>query len=86
MPIFQLMPMFNNFWLASYYVLWALYFYFSVMQIREGYPFASYKSLFKTDTSHLTFFGWKLYYTIPFIWELKVITDWTVTATCLELT
>merc|ERR1712216_496224 len=53
---------------------------------KEGYPFQAYKNHFKTDTSHLTFFGWKLYRATPFMWELKVITDWTVTATCLELT
>ena len=26
-----------------------------------------------------------MYKAIPFLWEMKVITDWTVTATCLDL-
>ena len=28
-PQFQIMPMLNNYWLALYYLLWCLYFYYS---------------------------------------------------------
>jgi hypothetical protein len=28
---------------------------------------------------------WRTYKAIPFIWEMKVIIDWTVTSTCLDL-
>lgn len=46
---------------------------------------APYKQTFSEDTSFLTFFAWRLYKAIPFIWEMKVIIDWTVTSTCLDL-
>ena len=29
--------------------------------------------------------AFRVYKAIPFLWEMKVITDWTVTATCLDL-
>ena len=41
--------------------------------------------MFQKDTSFLTTNGWRAYKAIPFIWEMKVIIDWTVTSTCLDL-
>jgi len=41
--------------------------------------------MFSKDTSFLTTNGWRAYKAIPFIWEMKVIIDWTVTSTCLDL-
>ena len=46
---------------------------------------APYKQAFSNDTSLITQFAWKTYKAIPFIWEMKVIIDWTVTSTCLDL-
>ena len=85
-PQFQIMPMCHNYWLVAYYLSWGLYFYYSGLQIKEGYPFQAYKNYFKHDTQHVTFAVFKVYKAVPFMWELKVITDWTVTSTCLELT
>ncbi len=77
--------MFKNPWLIVYYCFWSFYFYFSAMQIKHGYPMAPYKQTFSNDTSFLTYWSWRLYKVIPFIWEMKVIIDWTVTSTCLDL-
>lgn len=37
------------------------------------------------DTSFWTVNLFRLYRGLPFIWEMKVIMDWTVTTTCLDL-
>ena len=37
------------------------------------------------DTSFGTVMLFRIYRAIPFIWEMKVIIDWTVTHTCLDL-
>jgi hypothetical protein len=84
-PIYQLAPMYFNPWLVFYYIFWSFYFYYSALQIKYGYPMAPYKQMFSKDTSFLTTNGWRAYKAIPFIWEMKVIIDWTVTSTCLDL-
>lgn len=84
-PLYQLAPLSHNPWLVIYYIFWCFYFYYSAKQIKYGYPMAPYKQTFSDDTSFLTFLAWRLYKAIPFIWEMKVIIDWTVTSTCLDL-
>jgi len=37
------------------------------------------------DTSFGQTLLFKLYKAVPFLWEMKVIIDWTVTSTCLDL-
>lgn len=37
------------------------------------------------DTSFTTVTLFRIYRALPFIWEMKVIIDWTVTHTCLDL-
>lgn len=37
------------------------------------------------DTSFVTSYAFKVYKALPFLWEMKVIVDWTVTLTCLDL-
>jgi hypothetical protein len=37
------------------------------------------------DTSWYTVMLFRIYRALPFIWEMKVIIDWTVTHTCLDL-
>lgn len=68
-----------------YYILFLAYFYFSGLQISKGFPRAPYKQTFLRDTSPLYVGMYYAYKVIPFVWEMKVITDWTVTNTCLDL-
>ena len=84
-PLYQLAPMYQNPWLVIYYVFWCIYFYFSALQIRHGYPMSPYKQAFQHNTSYVSYLAWRMYKAIPFIWEMKVIIDWTVTSTCLDL-
>lgn len=84
-PQHQLAPMRQNPWLVFFYFFWSYYFYNSALQIKHGFPMQPYKQAFSNDTSTLTYYAWRTYKAIPFIWEMKVIIDWTVTSTCLDL-
>mmetsp|Transcript_22704 Transcript_22704/g.17128 ORF Transcript_22704/g.17128 Transcript_22704/m.17128 type:complete len:190 (+) Transcript_22704:1573-2142(+) len=67
------------------YLLWAIYFGLSALQIRDGYPQKPYKPQFTKDVSIVQYLLFKTYTLIPFIWEMKVTTDWTFTKTTLDL-
>lgn len=71
--------------LIMIYLLWAYYFVNSALQIRYGYPQAPFKAPFIRDTSYFTVWVFRIYKAMPFLWEMKVIIDWTVTSTCLDL-
>ncbi len=75
----------QNGYVKVYYCLWLAHFTFSALQIRYGYPIAPYKQTFLRDTSPMIIWLYRIYRAIPFLWEMKVITDWTVTTTCLDL-
>lgn len=85
LPIHQGIKLSKNFSLLVYYGLWVAHFIFAALQIRDGYPQAPYKQTFMRDTSMFMVNLFRLYRSIPFIWEMKVIIDWTVTNTCLDL-
>ena len=68
-----------------YYLLWAAHFIYSGLQIRYGYPTQPYEATFLRDTSPKYVYLWYAYRSTPFLWEMCVITDWTVTKTCLDL-
>ena len=67
------------------YLLWCLHLVFAGLQIKHGYPQAPYKTTFMRDTSFTTVLLFRIYRALPFIWEMKVIIDWTVSHTCLDL-
>lgn len=85
LPIGNATPMSFNFSLCLMYFLCMAYLCTSAVQIREGYPCAPYKQPFEKDTSFQTGLFFRAYKAIPFLWEMKVIIDWTVTATSLDL-
>jgi len=71
--------------LVILYFIWILYFVSSALQIKYGYPQAPFKPPFTRDTSFLKVWAFRIYKAMPFLWEMKVIIDWTVTSTCLDL-
>jgi piezo-type mechanosensitive ion channel component 1/2 len=71
--------------LIFYYLIWLYYFTLSALQLRDGYPQAPFKAPFIRDTRFLTVWAFRIYKAMPFLWEMKVIIDWTVTITCLDL-
>jgi len=71
--------------MVIFYLLWVVHFVFAGLQIKHGYPQAPYKQTFMRDTSVFKVTLFRVYKAIPFLWEMKVIIDWTVTSTCLDL-
>ena len=68
-----------------FYLLWVVYFAFSALQIKHGYPQAPYEQAFVRETGEISKLFFRLFKGIPFLWEMKVITDWVVTTTSLDL-
>lgn len=85
MPSKQGIKLSKNIALLFNYLLWICHFAFAALQLKHGYPQAPYKTTFMRDTSFMTVMLFRVYRAIPFIWEMKVIIDWTVTHTCLDL-
>ena len=85
MPAKQGIRLSKNPALLVNYLLWVCHFIFAGLQLKHGYPQAPYKTTFMRDTSFTTVNLFRLYRGVPFIWEMKVIIDWTVTHTCLDL-
>jgi hypothetical protein len=85
LPRQNALPICGKVSLVINYFLWVYYFVESCLQLKHGYPQAPYKAPFIRDTSFLTVWVFRLYKAIPFLWEMKVIIDWTVTTTCLDL-
>ena len=72
-------------YVMMFYVLWMVYFIHSGLQIKHGYPQAPYEQAFMRDTSEAQKWIFRIFKAIPFLWEMKVITDWIVTRTSLDL-
>lgn len=56
----------------------------SALQIRYGLPELR-KGTFINPTSPINKLIFKIYWSIPFLLEIKTITDWTFTKTSLDL-
>ncbi len=75
----------QNWALIVAYLLYVVYFIYSAMQIRTGLPeIRSVNSLTKND-SVINKWIFQCYLAVPFLWELRTITDWTFTKTALDL-
>ena len=77
--------MYSNWALVGCYILWLIYFFASAAQIKHGFPQEPFKPPFTTDVDGLTVMAFRIYNNIPFLWEMKVIVDWTITRTSLDL-
>ena len=75
----------SNWALIIAYLLYLVYFFYSAIQIRTGHPeIRDVNSLTKKD-SNINKWIFQGYLAIPFLWELRTITDWTFTKTALDL-
>lgn len=80
----------NNFgsnpWLVAFYCLYMLYFWFSAAQIRHGYPEIRRSNFimnrYDDGISGDLLFLWSM---IPFLLEIKVLLDWTMSKTALDI-
>lgn len=87
----------NNGYAEFYMLLQLFYIYFSARQIQEGfdwecfittsYPHKTTRVLekVKDDVSLWSYYSYKLYTSIPFIYEINTLLEWTTTKTVLEM-
>ena len=75
----------ENYYLIVFYLIFCLYFMFSALQIRQGYPDWKEPSSLtsKVDAFHMN--GNLIFYSLPFMLELKTILDWCFTKTSLDI-
>lgn len=75
----------DNWSLIIFYLLYCLYFYYSALQIRYGYPELMKGNLFTKSPSAISKLGFQIFRAIPFLLELKIFTDWSFTRTGLDV-
>ena len=74
-----------NPFLLGFYLLYCAYFLISALQIRFGLPEFRKGSFAMGDTGPINKAMFQGYLAIPFILELKIVSDWTFTRTSLDL-
>ena len=74
-----------NWALWAFYLLYCIYFYFSALQIRFGLPELRKGNFTMEGTTPINKAAFKTFQAIPFLWELRIVTDWTFTKTSLDL-
>jgi hypothetical protein len=67
------------------YVLCSFYFLVSALQVRYGYPVSEINQVFTQSSERLNSTAFQIYRAIPFLYELRIIIDWTFTTTALDL-
>ncbi|CAD8103233.1 unnamed protein product [Paramecium sonneborni] len=75
----------ESYYLIFAYILVCIYFIISSVQIRYGYPIQKYTQIFTNSHKPANSMAFKIYRMIPFLYELRVIIDWTFTTTALDL-
>lgn len=76
---------FNNTSLMILYLLFCIYFYFSSVQIKYGFPLVTKGQYFAGSTRLSNRIAFKIYRNVPFLYEMRAILDWTITRTSLDL-
>jgi hypothetical protein len=79
----------NNFhyngYLIAFYIFYLFYLIFSAVQIHYGLLDMRKKSLFMRGDNYFYSNSFKIFNAIPFLYELKLMIDWTITPTALDL-
>ena len=83
-------PLIKNSALSVYYLEFMVYIVVSVLQLREGLPRIMKESLrpeksYHVITDKIQEIRFIIYRAIPFLDELRILIDWTVSKTCLDL-
>jgi hypothetical protein len=73
-----------NPWLIVIYVLYCLYFYLSALQIKKGLPELMQTYFMMGNYSTINRWIFNIFMNIPFLFELRVFIDWTITKTALD--
>jgi hypothetical protein len=89
--IFFLLPITNNtsFWnmpgLQVWFFIKCLYWWFSGLQIKSGYPRLRLSNFLTKDFKAINRYLFMIYRLIPFVWEFRAFIDWTLTETSLDI-
>ncbi|GET93419.1 hypothetical transmembrane protein [Leishmania tarentolae] len=57
----------------------------SVTQVCRGFPVHRHRHIFTTHLNSLFSYSFTIYRSLPFLWELRTLVDWTVLRTSLSL-
>lgn len=71
--------------LIAFSFFYFFYFYLSALQVKYGYPQAKSLNSLMTRRGFANYYAITVYTAIPFLYELKIIIDWTFTSTSLTL-
>jgi hypothetical protein len=75
----------DNKYLLVFYLLYILYFIFSALQIKYNMIELRKKSILMSGDNLFYSVVYKVYLNVPFLYEIKVLIDWTFTGTSLDL-
>lgn len=71
--------------LQLWFFIKCVYWYFSGQQIKTGFPRVRVHNFFMRKFSRLNNIAFLLFRSIPFVWEFRSLTDWTLCDTSLDL-
>jgi hypothetical protein len=74
-----------NWALICFYLLYCSYFFFSALQVRFGLPELRKGNFLMEGTEKINKIGFLVFQKIPFLWELRIVIDWTFTKTAIDL-
>lgn len=84
-PTVEQVSMFHSFTLVCFYVLYVLYLFFSSAQLRYDVHLLRGGLGLTHSVKFVPWLLFKAYTAVPFVDELRVLTDWTVTSTSMNL-
>ncbi|CAD8150413.1 unnamed protein product [Paramecium octaurelia] len=71
--------------IVIYFLLFCAYFYLSALQLRYGYRELKVRNQFLYIYNSLSYYFALTFYSIPFLYDLKVLMDWTCLYTSLDI-
>jgi hypothetical protein len=71
--------------LQIWYFVKCVYWYFSGLQLKSGYPQIRISSFFMKAYGQMDRYLFMAYRAVPFVWELRAIVDWSLSDTTLSL-
>lgn len=76
----------SNNWAAQiFFFLGLVYLYIFALQIKDGLPEVREGLDLERSDSRLRSIAFKTFLKVPFVWELKVLADWTFSKTALDI-
>ena len=71
-------------YIIIFYILYCVYFWFSALQIRDGWPIFDEESI-KKRAGTMNQVMTQAFFAVPFAWEIKEFSTWLWTKTSFDL-